>query len=163
DRFNAVAGEMAAYLASVGITAQAMIPVAARDGDNIATQSTRMAWSEAPTVVEALDHLAGAPRQRELPLRFPIQDVYKFDTRRILAGRIEAGRIARGDRLVFSPSGKTARIATIEAWNAAEPVEALAGEAIGLTLDEQIFVERGEIASHEDAPPVLTDVFKARI
>jgi bifunctional enzyme CysN/CysC len=113
DRFNAVAADMAAYLASVGITAQAMIPVAARDGDNIAAQSTRMAWSEAPTVVEALDRLAGAPRERELPLRLPIQDVYKFDTRRILAGRIEAGRLARGDRLVFSPSGKTAHIATI--------------------------------------------------
>jgi bifunctional enzyme CysN/CysC len=163
DRFNAVAGEMAAYLASVGITAQAMIPVAARDGDNIATPSTRMAWSEAPTVVEALDRLAGAPGERDLPLRLAIQDVYKFDARRILAGRIEAGRLARGDRLIFSPSGKTARIATIEAWNAAEPVEALAREAIGLTVDEQIFVERGEIASHEDAAPVLTDVFKARI
>ena len=54
----------------------------------------------------------------ERPLRLPVQGVYKFDERRILAGRIESGRLAVGDELLFSPSNKTARVASIEVWNA---------------------------------------------
>ncbi|MBV9522221.1 MAG: adenylyl-sulfate kinase, partial [Alphaproteobacteria bacterium] len=125
--------------------------------------SARMPWYAGPTIIAALDRFAPAPRALDLPLRLPVQDVYKFDARRIIAGRIESGELAVGDTLLFSPSGKTARIATIEAWNAPSRVSAAAGESIGLTLDEQIFIERGEIASHGGAAPVLTDVFRARI
>jgi bifunctional enzyme CysN/CysC len=79
-----------------------------------------------------------------------VQDVYKFDERRIIAGRVESGRVMVGDRLIFSPSNKTARVASIEAWHVPGPVvEGHAGQSIGLTLDEQIFVERGEIASRD--------------
>src|SRR4030095_5994070 len=86
--------------------------------------------------------------RREQPLRFPIQDVYKFDARRILAGRISAGRLKIGDHLVFSPSNKRANVRTIEAFNI-EPVltSAEAGQSVGITLDEQIFVERGGVTT----------------
>ncbi len=98
------------------------------------------------------------------PLRFPVQDVYKFDARRILAGRVESGVLRVGDRLLFSPSNKIARVRSIEAWNVdPPPVEAHAGESIGVTLDEQLFIERGETASHEDHPPQLTTVFRATL
>ena len=102
----------------------------------------------------------------DLPLRLPIQDVYKFDDRRILAGRIESGRLKVGDPLLFSPSTRPARVTTSRpGMPPASAGRSRAGESIGITLDEQIFVERGEIASHEaDAadrdqrvprPPVL--------
>jgi bifunctional enzyme CysN/CysC len=69
-----------------------------------------------------------------------------------------------GDRLLFSPSNKSARIASIESWNRAEPVvEAQAGQSVGVTLDEQLFVERGEIASHESDAPKETSVFRGRL
>ena len=79
-------------------------------------------------------------------------------------GRLESGRLRVGDTLLFSPTDKTARVASIEAWNAAEPVKSAgAGELIGVTLDQQIFVERGEVASHQTLPPMLANVFRARL
>jgi bifunctional enzyme CysN/CysC len=94
----------------------------------------------------------------------PIQDVYKFDDRRILVGRIETGRLAVGDRLLFSPSNKSARVASIEGWSAAAPAtEAHAGQSVGITLDEQLFVERGAVASLERDPPIETNVFRGRL
>jgi bifunctional enzyme CysN/CysC len=101
--------------------------------------------------------------RRAQPLRFPIQDVYRFDERRILAGRIESGTLKVGDRLLFSPGNKVSTVKTIERWNAPSRDLATAGESVGVTLTEQIFVERGSITSLEsDAPYELTR-FKARL
>jgi bifunctional enzyme CysN/CysC len=123
-----------------------------------------MAWYRGPTVVEALDAFQAARPDADLPLRLSLQDVYKFDDRRIFAGRVESGGFKLGDRLLFSPSNKTARVASIEQWHTpTPPTHAAAGQSVGFTLDEQIFVERGEVASHEADPPIETTVFKARL
>ncbi len=164
DRFGSVAEDFRAYLGALGIEPTCIVPISAREGDNLLVHSPRMPWYQGPSVVQALDSFVHAELPVDLPLRMPVQDVYKFDERRIVAGRIEAGRLAVGDTVLFSPSNKTAKIRTIEAWHVPEPPrEARAGQSIGVTLDEPIFVERGEIMSHLDKPPILTTVFKARI
>jgi len=123
-----------------------------------------MAWYDGVTLAEALDIFQPPLPPLELPLRFPVQDVYKFDDRRIFAGRIESGHLHDGDVLLFSPSNKTARIRSIEAWNADDKVMAVrAGQCVGVTLDEQLFVERGEMASLVTNPPMLTNVFRDRL
>src|SRR6185436_9028302 len=96
-------------------------------------------------------------------LRLPIQDVYRFDERRILAGRVESGSVKVGDKLMFAPSNKTSTVKSIERWNAPKSDVAHAGESIGLTLTEQIFVERGAVAALETAPPYELTKFKARV
>ncbi len=164
ERFDAIAREYRAYLERIGVQPTHIIPVASREGDNLAHRSKRMAWYEGPTVAEALDAFATPPPPVDLPLRLPLQDVYRFDDRRILAGRIESGRLAVGDELLFSPSNKTARVAAIHSWNReTAPAAAGAGQSVGITLDEQVFVERGEVASHVDDPPIETNVFRARL
>src|SRR3546814_17384705 len=81
-----------------------------------------------------------------------------------LAGRVESGSLAVGDTLLFSPSNKTARVRSLEAWpDDASPESAGAGQAVGITLDEQLFVERGEMASHVENPPKLSTLFHARL
>ncbi|MBT5659445.1 MAG: adenylyl-sulfate kinase [Rhodospirillaceae bacterium] len=164
DRFDEVDAEIKAYLEEIGITPTFIIPVSSREGDLIAGPSTKMDWYEGPTIAEALDHFEAPVPPTDLPLRFPVQDVYKFDERRIIAGRIESGRLHVGDTLLFSPNNKPAKIASIEGWHAAGPLlAASAGQSVGVTLDEQIFVERGHVASAFDTPPVETNVFKARV
>jgi bifunctional enzyme CysN/CysC len=154
----------AQYLAGLGAKADFVIPISARDGENLVRRAAAMPWYEGPTLIEALDSFRPAPRPIELPLRLPVQDIYKFDHRRIIAGRIESGRLVVGDRLLFSPSGKTAHVKSIEAWSRpAAPLQGQAGDSVGLTLDEQIFIERGEIASLLDNPPILTSVFRGRL
>ncbi|MGD8325331.1 MAG: adenylyl-sulfate kinase [Sphingomonadales bacterium] len=163
-RFRDIEEEYRAYLASIGVEATFIIPVSAREGDLIAERSDNMPWYQGPTVVEALDSFASITRPVEQPLRMPVQDVYKFDQRRIIVGRIEQGRLTVGDRVLFSPSNKSAVVKSIEAWNVPEqPMQAHAGQSVGITLDEQIFVERGEIISHVEHAPMETDVFRGHV
>lgn len=163
-RFAAVRDEITAYLAEIGVTPSVIIPISARDGDNLATRSAATGWFSGPTLLESLDLFEVANAPDDLPLRLPIQDIYKFDERRILVGRVETGGVTVGDTLLFSPSNRTARVRSIEAWNAPEPPRsAWAGQAVGITLDEQIFAERGDIVSHVDFPPKLSNVFRATL
>ncbi len=166
-RFAEVERDVTRYLASIGVTPQAVVPVAARGGDNLARRSGAMAWYAGPTLLEALDRFEPPPPATDRPLRLPVQDVYKFDHRRIIAGRIESGRLAVGDEVLFSPSNRAARVKSIEAWSDRPgfipPQSAEAGQAVGITLTDEIFVERGEILSHAHNPPLETSVFRARL
>ena len=163
-RFRAIESEYTSYLEGIGITARRVIPISAREGDNVATASDRMDWYDGPSVIETLAEFELPESPIDRPLRLPLQDIFKFDDRRILAGRIESGTLRTGDKLIFSPSNRTARIASIESWNTDQtPVMARAGQSVGITLDEQIFVERGEVASHVTDPPIETVVFHLRL
>jgi bifunctional enzyme CysN/CysC len=151
--YEEIRTEYLAFLGQLDVHPQAVIPVAARHGDNIAGHSAAMPWYDGPTIIEALDGFATKPSREHLPLRFPVQDVYKFDHRRIIAGRVEAGQIAEGDAIVFQPSGHRGVVKTIERWSTPRTGPALAGESVGITLTEQLFIERGEIAAHPAASP----------
>ncbi len=162
-KFNAIEAEYRAWLKSVGVVPKLFIPIAAKHGDNIASLSENMKWYQGSTVLQALDQFNVTDLPLNQPLRLPIQDVYRFDDRRILAGRVDSGIINVGDRLVFAPSKKTSVVKTIERWSATASDTASAGESIGITLTEQIFVERGAIAALESAPPYELSRFKARL
>jgi bifunctional enzyme CysN/CysC len=161
--FDATVRAVEDYLAGLGLAAAAIIPISARHGDMIAAPTPALAWHGGPTLLDALDALAGAADAADRPLRLPIQDVYKFDERRIVVGRIESGRLRVGDTLRFSPGDRTARIASIESWNAQPTVSAAAGRSVGLTLDQDIFVERGQVASAPDAPPLVARRLRLRL
>ncbi|MDA1097555.1 MAG: adenylyl-sulfate kinase [Proteobacteria bacterium] len=164
DRYEMIVRDYGAYLEELGVTPRHFIPVSARQGDNIAHPSAAMAWYRGPTILQALDDFQVMTQPDHLPLRFPVQDVYRFDERRIIAGRIETGVLRVGDSLLFSPANRVGKVKTIEAWNVpSQPIQASAGMSIGITLEEQIFVARGEVASHETDPPVESDVFLARL
>jgi bifunctional enzyme CysN/CysC len=162
-RFNQIESEYRVWLHSIGVEPVCFIPVSARHGDNLAERSSHTPWWNGPTVLQTLDDFKTAEPPKDQPLRFPIQDVYRFDERRILAGRVEAGMLRVGDKLLFSPFNKTSIVKTIERWNAPPSDVATAGESIGITLSEQIFVARGVVAAHEAAPPLELSSFKARL
>jgi bifunctional enzyme CysN/CysC len=161
-RFREIEQEYRKFLRELGLDAPSFIPASAREGENVARASMKMKWYCAANVLEALDLLKTEERDVDLPLRFCVQDVYRFDGRRIIAGRIETGTLRVGDQLVFSPANKSSVVATIERWNAQENNgPAVAGDSIGITLGEQIFVERGHIASHENETPIEANRFHA--
>jgi bifunctional enzyme CysN/CysC len=163
ERFDALEAEYRAWLGQLGLQPGRFLPLSAREGDNIAAPGKNMPWWTGPTVVATLDEFTAARSLADQPLRFPIQDVYRFDHRRILAGRVESGRIRVGDRLIFAPSHKASVVKTIERWNAPTRDFAEAGESIGITLADQVFVERGAIAAPENAPPYALTSFKVRL
>jgi bifunctional enzyme CysN/CysC len=161
--FAAVSAEITGYLQQIGVTPSCIIPLSARDGDNIVNKSPHTPYYTGPTVLEALGQFTPTRVLLGKPLRFPVQDVYKFDDRRILAGRVESGTLTVGDILTFSPSNARARVTSIVHWPERPCDSASASECIGVTLDEPIFVERGHIASHADSAPFITSMFRARI
>ena len=154
------------FLRSIGVQARAFLPVSGRHGENIARRSERMPWYSGPTLLEVIDGFRPAPPPRERPFRMPVQGVYRFsqggDTRRIVAGTVESGSVAVGDAVVFYPSGKRSRVKSIEAFNVSEPPRrAQAGQATGFTLEEQIYIRRGEVATlaGEPRPKVASRLF----
>ena len=164
ETFFKIKTEYTDFLKSFGIEAKQFIPVSAKQGVNIARRENEMPWYQGPSVLEMLDQFEEQLPPSHLPFRFPVQDVYKFDQRRIIAGRVESGRLKVGDHLVFSPSNKKGVVKTIEAWSVpTQPTEASAAQSIGFTLDDQIFVERGDIATRVDEPPIVSTTFDANL
>lgn len=164
EGFSRIEGEFRKVLEELGVSVSATVPVSGRNGDNIATRSDLTPWFHGPTVLEALARFDAQPQPVELPLRIPVQAVYKFDNRRIIAGRVESGRISVGDEIVFSPSNHVVRVKSLEGWGVETPIAfAEAGESVGLRLEEQVFVERGELISHIDHAPMETNVFRTRL
>ncbi len=163
-RFEAIRDEISAHLIGLGVTPSAIIPISARDGDGVAERTPRIGWYSGPTVVEALDELEPARPLQQLALRLPVQAIYKFDDRRIVAGRIESGHLAAGDEIVIMPAGKIARIRSVEGWPVT-PVAGTqaAGKSIGITLDRELFIERGDVIAHVGASPRDTRRIHARI
>ncbi len=170
SRFLEIEKKYREFLKTLNLETNVFIPASARFGENITARSTKMKWHRGPTLAEALDEMTPLAPPTDLPLRFCVQDVYKFDERRIIAGRIETGTLQVGDELVFSPANKTSIVQSIEHWQPASTAAtsprgnggmAIAGDSIGITLQEQIFVERGYVASHSKDTPIETNRFHA--
>ncbi len=163
-RFNAVADEIRTYLRGIDIDPSFIIPLSARAGENIVQPGLSMPWYDGPTLVRALDRFEPRVQSTELPLRLPVQDVYRIDEKRYIVGRIESGSLRVGDALRFAPHGAIARIASLETWNRDEaPREGKTGDSVALTLDEEIFVERGHLATSPDTSPDETQAVLARL
>jgi bifunctional enzyme CysN/CysC len=162
--FEATSRVVRDYLGSLGLVPDFIIPISAQRGDNLASRSHATPWYSGPTLIEILGLFEPAPSRANRPLLIRVQDVYKFDDRRIIAGRVVSGVVRNGDRLLFSPGDRMASVARIESFGTLQPiVSAIAGESVGVILDEPIFVERGQVASLMDDAPPLSDVFRAQL
>ncbi len=161
--FAARAAEVAAALARIGIEPSAIVPVSAKDGANLRERGAIPDWYRGPTLVDALEALPAARPEHALPLRMPIQDVYRHGERRVLAARIDSGRLAVGDELVFSPSGRAGKVTELLAFPGPAPNAVDAGDNVSVVLDRPLVVERGDMASHREHAPKLTAVFDAEI
>ncbi|MFH1910558.1 MAG: GTP-binding protein [Pseudomonadota bacterium] len=147
--FAGIKQEYADFLDGVGIVPVGFVPVSAREGDNIATNSAHTPWYQGLTVLEHLDAFEKTAGNEHKPFRFPLQDIYKFtadnDDRRIFAGTVETGSIKTGEGIIFLPSGKKSRIKSIEGFHTSGGSAIEAGYATGFTLSEEVYVRPGEI------------------
>src|SRR3977135_2510724 len=105
-KFREIESEIAAHLAGLGLTPTAIIPISARNGDGVARHASSTAWYRGPTVLSALDAFLPARQPHDLATRMPVQAIYKFDDRRIIAGRVESGGIRVNDDVLVMPDGK---------------------------------------------------------
>jgi bifunctional enzyme CysN/CysC len=157
ETYRVLVNEYTGFLNQIDIQPSAFIPVSGMRGDNIVAKSGQTQWYQGLTVLEILDAFQTEQLPEDQPFRLPVQDVYKFtqdgDNRRIIAGTVASGKIRVGDEVIFYPSGKKSKIATIEAFNREACAAVGAGWATGFTLTEQIYVKRGNLAALAGGTP----------
>ncbi|MBU0615654.1 MAG: GTP-binding protein [Nanoarchaeota archaeon] len=164
--FERIKEEYSKFLGEIKVTAREFIPVSGLLGDNIVSGSVNIPWFKGNSILAALDNFEKEKEVSDQALRMPVQDVYKFtkgDDRRLVAGRIEAGTVNVGDDVVFMPSNKKSRIKSIEEFNKSGITKAVAGQSIAVTLEEQIYINRGDVMCSSKGLPYISSLFKAKI
>lgn len=162
NHFNAVKKDVCEWLISINIEPAFYIPISAISGDNIANRSERTNWYTGPTFLESLDTLRNKPSAEGKPLLFPIQDVYKVADKRINVGRVESGVIAKGTEIKVLPGGQRTSVNSIRKF-LEDTDKAAAGECIGITTADSVFLDRGNIVCLPGTEPVLTNRITAGI
>lgn len=109
EKFKEIKYEISTFLDKLNVYPQKYIPVSGFLGENITRKSDKMPWYKGETLLQALDLFEKDKELEDRLLRFPIQDVYKFDHRRIIAGRLESGRLKVGDEIKILPEGKVSQ------------------------------------------------------
>ena len=162
EKYQEVKKETRAFLESLRLKPRCYIPISALNGDNIVTRSKPTPWYDGKTVLESLDLLENAPSNEAKQLILPIQDVYKMDEKRILVGKIAAGRLKKGERVKVLPDGLETTVKTIEKFPGYAE-EAGSEESIGLTVSDSLFLERGQVVCSPGKEPEVTDTFRANL
>jgi len=162
EAFEKTKQELENFLTSLDIKPNYYIPISALNGDNIVEKSKKMDWYSGPTLIEGLSSFKEKEFLIEKQLIFPIQDVYDIEGKKIYVGKIESGKIEEGQKIKILPKEIIATIKSIEKFQE-NPSWAISGESIGITLENQIFAERGNIVCNPKDELVLTDSFKGSV
>ena len=159
DKYNSVVAEVTNLLKMAGFKTDEIpfIPCSAFDGDNIYNRSDKSPWYDGPTLFEAIDAINMPPKPTDMPLRLPIQDVYKISgIGTVPVGKIETGVLNAGKTVVFNPSQQSAEVKSIEMHHTmvekAEPGDNVGFNVRGLSADD---IRRGDVAGYTDTPPMF--------
>ena len=163
--FERIQQEYSEFLEDIGLHPLGFVPISARDGVNLVQKAY---WYDGLTALDFLDSFIKEAGEEDQSFRFALQDVYKFteegDDRRILAGTVETGSISAGDEVIFYPSGKKSAIRSIESFNRPSGSNASAGQAIGFTLTEELYVRPGELMCKvAEAPAIVGSSLRVHI
>ncbi len=161
--FQQIEADIRAFTASLGFITLAAVPVSARFGDNISTPSSRLPWYTGPTLLGWLETLDITHDRDHSPLRFPVQYVNRPNVDfRGYAGTVSSGVVRAGDPVVVAGSGRQTVVTRIVTADG-DLLEARAGQAVTLTLEDEIDIARGDVLSAPDTRPEVADQFAAHL
>ncbi len=161
--FAAIEAEFRELAGRLGIEAVQCIPLAAVAGDNVVEPSARMPWYTGPSLLAHLESVTIAGPLPGQPMRLPVQWVNRPNAEfRGYAGTLVSGTVAPGDRLRVLPSGRTGQVVRV-IGGSADLERAVAGQAVTLTLSEELDISRGDLLAADDAPPAIGSQFEATL
>ncbi len=162
-QFERISREFQDFAASFGFDSIEAVPMSARYGDNVTTASTRMPWYHGPTLLDYLETVDVSEDLSTRPFRMPVQWVNRPNLDfRGFSGTVASGTIRPGDAVVVAQSGKTSTVTEIVTMDGAL-AEAGAGEAVTLTLADEIDISRGDMLAAADNRPDVSDQFAAHL
>ena len=161
--FNAIDTEFRDFAGKLDYASLVSIPLSARFGDNVIDRSPALGWYDGPTLLEHLDHVDVTSGREALPFRMPVQWVNRPNLDfRGFAGTLSSGRLAPGETVTVASSGRSSRVARIVTQDGDLP-EAVAGDAVTLTLEDEVDVSRGDMLVASDRRPEVSDQFAAHM
>lgn len=154
EAFRAHEGVIRELLARRGVRAEAVVPLSAYEGDNVATRSPRMPWYNGPTALEFLVSCRPVHQQSAAsPVRFPVQLVHAVNGETLVLGRVESGTIHAGQSLHMFPEGETVSVRAIRRWRESDGDSAAAGDSIALSISSTAGCARGRILCGDRQSP----------
>ncbi|ABV85991.1 sulfate adenylyltransferase subunit CysN [Shewanella pealeana] len=161
--FNDIRAEFAQFAEQLGDIEIRYVPLSALKGDNVVDASCQTPWYSGGTLLELLETIDTRRELNSLPVRFPVQYVQRPDLDfRGFSGTLASGVINVGDELVALPSGKRSKVARIVTFDGDLP-QAIAGQAVTLTLEDEIDISRGDLLSQVADAPALANHVSADI
>jgi bifunctional enzyme CysN/CysC len=161
--FDRIEAEYRAFAAALPFAQITAVPLSARGGDNVAQPSTNTPWYAGPTLLDHLETVDVEEAREHAPFRFPVQWVNRPDAAfRGYAGTLASGTVRPGDPVVVAGSGRESRIARIVTADGDLPV-ARAGDAVTLTLADEVDVSRGDLLAPPQSRPETADGFAADV
>ncbi|MFW6344943.1 MAG: sulfate adenylyltransferase subunit CysN [Halomonas sp.] len=168
ERFEAIVAEYRELAEKLSAHDIRFVPISALEGDNVVNPSERMPWyavdgEPGPPLLELLETVEVSRDRNLTDLRLPVQVVNRPDLDfRGYAGTLEAGILRPGQAIKVLPSGKRSRVERIVTWDG-DLEEAFPGQAITVTLSDEIDVSRGDWIVADDAEVALSHAFEADI
>jgi bifunctional enzyme CysN/CysC len=161
--FDGIVADFNAFAAKLGFATQVAIPLSARFGVNVMEKSTQTSWYKGPPLLAHLETVDVDTAQADGPFRLPVQWVNRPNLDfRGFSGTIAGGHIRPGDSITVAKSGKTSKVARIVTHDGDLP-EAVAGDAVTLTLADEVDISRGDVLAAPDARPIVSDQFAAHL
>ncbi|MDF2490955.1 MAG: bifunctional sulfate adenylyltransferase subunit 1/adenylylsulfate kinase protein, partial [Pseudomonas sp.] len=163
--FESIKADYLKFAEAINLTPSSLhfVPMSALKGDNVVNRSERSPWYTGPALMEILETVEVAADRNFTDLRFPVQYVNRPNLNfRGFAGTLASGVVHKGDEVVVLPSGKSSRVKSIVTYEG-ELEHAGPGQAVTLTMEDEIDISRGDLLVHADNVPPVTDQFDAML
>ncbi|HEY1327965.1 MAG TPA: sulfate adenylyltransferase subunit CysN [Casimicrobiaceae bacterium] len=163
DVFERIEEDYRGFAGRIGLTDITCIPMSALKGDNVTTPSAHTPWYGGPTLMRYLETVEVARAEPLGPLRMVVQWVNRPNADfRGFSGRIVGGAVRPGQRVRVLPSGAESTVQRIVTMDG-DLDDAIAGQSVTITLQDEIDVSRGDVIAAADAPPGIADQFEATV
>src|SRR6187549_3635834 len=161
--FDQIVSDFHAFSARLNFVSQVAIPMSARFGVNVIEKSKETPWYSGPPLLAHLELVDVDSGLADKPFRLPVQWVNRPNLDfRGFSGTIAGGRVRPGDSIAVAKSGRTSRVTRIVTLDG-DVTEAVAGEAVTLTLADEIDISRGDVLAAASARPEVSDQFAAHL
>ena len=163
SRFDEIVAEFHTFAKDLGFAKSIAIPLSARFGDNVIAKSEHMPWYDGPSLLDHLERVDVDTDAAARPFRLPVQWVNRPDLDfRGFAGTLTSGRIRAGDTVAVAKSGRTSTVSRVVTMDG-DRAEAVAGDAVTLTLVDEIDISRGDVLCAPQQRPEVSDQFAAHL
>ncbi len=161
--FKRIEAEYRQFAEQLDFTDIQVIPVSALAGDNIMASSDNMKWYDGPALLPYLEVVDVSENRESMPFRMGVQWVNRPNLNfRGFSGTIACGVVRPGDRVMAQPSGKSSTVESIVTYDG-ELKAAGPGEAVTITLTDEIDISRGDVLVAEGHPAQVSDQLQAHI